>query len=702
MAADLRSSPPNPAATMSVGEDQCNSEPTSDNDKLITVVEMGFRELTRKQEEQTKSQQEQSEKLRKAVEALKMQAPTPDKKTAFWNLYMKLADEHDKEFQRKYSTDLDTALIFAGLFSAVSSAFIIQIQPQLIPDARPSKIVVVVQSLLYVSLSTTPLAALLAVLVKQWIMHYEAAGSRGTIEQRGLERQRKLDGLHKWKFDTVLQMFPLLLQFALLLFATTLSVYLGTVHHTIAIIVQILTSFGFIAYISLLMMYQEELIVQLFKALQVAPIDTALIAKIINTTAQLANDLVGSKPNVWSAGDILIATEASRFCTFFLRSGGSLDVLVSAAMLARFESLERLLVAGGHSNLETQEIEWVYVALTHVQQLWEEKLANAEHPEEWDTSTTFAVDSLLHLLAFGAGVHLMRPPLPAVHMILQALSISGDISISAFLVLCKAESWFVDPTLKPNMQQSEVWSHLGQIALRFQYGRIVDFYIKMGRNLVNTDSGKSLISQDLSAWINVFVGGREWGGNYNARENFSSVIRAVWVPELNKQHNFSDEMEESRTLALSALSKVWDSFKYPNLHELIRLARCTVTTSLRVQYEHPWLDKERNISLGCRKIFSSQLGKVLVEAAAHTRKAGTEDDPRVSLSISSSGAQETQTLERAAKILEALGQKIGTEFDPGSGEVKLGGSKKHYRDWAELEKHFMMELDDLEALFSET
>jgi hypothetical protein len=48
------------------------------------------------------------------VEALKPQATTSDKKTAFWASYMKLADEHDKEFQQKYSTDLDTALIFVG------------------------------------------------------------------------------------------------------------------------------------------------------------------------------------------------------------------------------------------------------------------------------------------------------------------------------------------------------------------------------------------------------------------------------------------------------------------------------------------------------------------------------------------------------------------------------------------------------------
>ncbi|KAJ7150811.1 hypothetical protein C8R46DRAFT_830104, partial [Mycena filopes] len=122
-----------------------------------------------------------------------------DKTTNFWNAYKTVADEYDKEFQQKYGTDLDTTLIFAGLFSAVSSAFIIQIQPELQPDPSdmtqallrvlihnlngsvfsgpetmlpqwngPSAIVVVVQCLLYGSLSFTLLAALLAVLGKQW------------------------------------------------------------------------------------------------------------------------------------------------------------------------------------------------------------------------------------------------------------------------------------------------------------------------------------------------------------------------------------------------------------------------------------------------------------------------------------------------------------------------------------------------------
>ncbi|KAJ7484183.1 hypothetical protein FB451DRAFT_1028090, partial [Mycena latifolia] len=139
-------------------------------------------------------------RLRSAVEGIRPQLPATDKKTNFWNAYKTLADEHDKEFLEKYSTDLDTSLIFAGLFSAVSSAFIIQIQPELQPSPNdmnqalmhllihtvngsifsgpellssppppaPPALVLVAQSLLYVSLSCTLLAALLAVLGKQW------------------------------------------------------------------------------------------------------------------------------------------------------------------------------------------------------------------------------------------------------------------------------------------------------------------------------------------------------------------------------------------------------------------------------------------------------------------------------------------------------------------------------------------------------
>ncbi|KAJ7763910.1 hypothetical protein B0H14DRAFT_3510566 [Mycena olivaceomarginata] len=74
------------------------------------------------------------EKLNAAIVSLKPQSQSNDKKTAFWKAYKTLVDEFDEDFQRKYGNDLDSALIFAGLFSAVSSAFIIQIQPDLLPN----------------------------------------------------------------------------------------------------------------------------------------------------------------------------------------------------------------------------------------------------------------------------------------------------------------------------------------------------------------------------------------------------------------------------------------------------------------------------------------------------------------------------------------------------------------------------------------
>ncbi|KAK6977682.1 hypothetical protein R3P38DRAFT_2581166 [Favolaschia claudopus] len=177
--------------------------------------------------------------------------PAAGEAMAFWNGYNTLAKEYDKEFLRRYDTDLDTCLIFAGLFSAVSSAFIIQIQPEF--DSDPHPLSVIAQSLLYISLGSTLLAALLAVLGKQWLMYYSAAGERGSIDTRGFERQRKLDGLRKWRFELIMQAFPLLLQFGLFLFASSLSVYLWKIHRVLAGIVLGMTAVGTIAYLALLM-----------------------------------------------------------------------------------------------------------------------------------------------------------------------------------------------------------------------------------------------------------------------------------------------------------------------------------------------------------------------------------------------------------------------------------------------------------------
>ena len=197
----------------------------------------------------------------------------------------------------KYEGDLDTTLIFvsfvhsrsdvrmltlsqAGLFSAVTSAFIINIQSQLQPDTGdetaallrvliykidnttfgndaptlpqwtgPPHAIVQVQAILYASLAATLLSAFLAMLGKQWLNRYASTDMRGTAVERSQNRQRKLDGIVAWYFDHVMQSLPLMLQIALLLLGCALSRYLWEFNITIASVVLSVTSFGIIFYL---------------------------------------------------------------------------------------------------------------------------------------------------------------------------------------------------------------------------------------------------------------------------------------------------------------------------------------------------------------------------------------------------------------------------------------------------------------------
>ncbi|KAG2364785.1 hypothetical protein BDR07DRAFT_1482110 [Suillus spraguei] len=60
--------------------------------------------------------------------------PTRATALVFLAAYKKVAEEHDDEFLEKYNGDMDVMLIFSGLFSAVSSAFIVAMESNLSPD----------------------------------------------------------------------------------------------------------------------------------------------------------------------------------------------------------------------------------------------------------------------------------------------------------------------------------------------------------------------------------------------------------------------------------------------------------------------------------------------------------------------------------------------------------------------------------------
>ena len=166
------------------------------------------------------------------------------------------------------------------MFSAVTATFIVQIGSQLQPDPNdetaallrvliykidnttfgnnvpalphwtgPPRAIVQVQAMLYASLAISFFSAFLAMLGKQWLASYDSADVRGSIVERGQNRQRKLGGIVWWKFEYVMESLPLMLQAALLLFGCALSRYLWEVDHTTASVVIGVTSLGVIFYV---------------------------------------------------------------------------------------------------------------------------------------------------------------------------------------------------------------------------------------------------------------------------------------------------------------------------------------------------------------------------------------------------------------------------------------------------------------------
>ncbi|KAJ6605299.1 hypothetical protein DFH09DRAFT_1353790 [Mycena vulgaris] len=229
-----------------------NGDEGQSRTELVGVIKDVFGELRQSEIQEFKSLKTALNRLTEATLTQKQKPQTKDKHTMFWNLYKELAVEFDEEFHKKYWDDLDSTLLFAGLFGAISSAFIIQVQPELQPDPKtmlgPSTVIVVVQGLLYFTLFFTLFAALVAVLGRQWLLHYNSVTHRGSIAHRSLERQHKYDALRYWRFHLLMEIPPFLLQLSLLIFAAALSLYLWRIHRALAAIALALTSFGFTFY----------------------------------------------------------------------------------------------------------------------------------------------------------------------------------------------------------------------------------------------------------------------------------------------------------------------------------------------------------------------------------------------------------------------------------------------------------------------
>ncbi|KAG9076192.1 hypothetical protein FS749_012066 [Ceratobasidium sp. UAMH 11750] len=199
------------------------------------------------------------------------------KDARFWKVYLQEAKVWDADMVDGWNNSLDLILIFAALFSAISTAFVLESSKSLQPDPAetsaqtlslisqtlfamantqpgsafsftppepPSFVAptsaVWVNTLWFLSLSLSVAVSLIAMLGKDWARGYMAELT-GQPYQQARKRQQRWDALRQWGMPEVIMFLPSLLHLALLLFAVGLTIYLWKIHLGTAIPVLIVT-----------------------------------------------------------------------------------------------------------------------------------------------------------------------------------------------------------------------------------------------------------------------------------------------------------------------------------------------------------------------------------------------------------------------------------------------------------------------------
>ncbi|KIO32702.1 hypothetical protein M407DRAFT_48666, partial [Tulasnella calospora MUT 4182] len=173
----------------------------------------------------------------------------------FWKRYDRLADIHDKKLVTNLNVNLDVLLIFAALFSAINTTFISITMPNLSPNPSdetntllrllvmradnntltPADLVlpfspdsnsIIVNCLLYASLSCSLLAAVGAMMAKEWLQSFDRTGQTGPLEEQARFRQRKFNGIRQWHLEAVIKFLPNLLLLSVIFFFVGIGFYL--------------------------------------------------------------------------------------------------------------------------------------------------------------------------------------------------------------------------------------------------------------------------------------------------------------------------------------------------------------------------------------------------------------------------------------------------------------------------------------------
>ncbi|KIM36176.1 hypothetical protein M413DRAFT_31929 [Hebeloma cylindrosporum] len=192
------------------------------------------------------------------------------KKGEPWEKCFKKVKEYDEDMFEGWREEVDNLLIFAGLFSSVLTAFVIESYHGLQEDPNEKNTFLLEQLLIqahngnaqgtplptssfsptstnirvnvfwFTSLSLSLATVLLGILCMQWLREYQRNTPLDPKDAISL-RQLRYEGLIAWKVPDILMLLPVLLHFALLLFFLGLIDLLWSLNHTVAFFVSIVS-----------------------------------------------------------------------------------------------------------------------------------------------------------------------------------------------------------------------------------------------------------------------------------------------------------------------------------------------------------------------------------------------------------------------------------------------------------------------------
>ncbi|CAE6418761.1 unnamed protein product [Rhizoctonia solani] len=358
------------------------------------------------------------------------------KEARVWKVYVKETDRWDTELVDGWNKSLDVILVFAALFSAILTAFLIESSNTLredpndvsaaallsisaslralansstidLPDSGPGTTsefippqhTVIVNTLWYLSLSLSVSTSLLAMLAKDWC-HSFSSNRTGHPWDQALRRQRKWVMIERWKMQELITVLPSFIHLSLLLFAVGLCIYVWDLNSTAAIPVICVSGAVFIFFIwssvmaSFVKLFPYTTIVS--RVLQVDFVRARItsMAKLVDrTTSVLAAILLGFILNTIATACLATYLLVTPMISILFWPAVVLELLgVRLSPTLSFHKLEcRHIFAGALKQFDR----WLGVYYPRILNY----LYTAFHPSRWQRHETYSSDDRMTSLA---------------------------------------------------------------------------------------------------------------------------------------------------------------------------------------------------------------------------------------------------------------------------------------------------------------